>query len=201
MTISIGGNRFATLYDRYTLPYRDLIEVHQGNILDEIWKPDDRIDLLFLDLCKTPEFNAHVMRTFFPSLAPRFAHYSSRLLLLARTLDTRNDVDAEESFGLSTNARHLLKPTAVKSAIEGYAIDQALGALSDPAVALDCMDAQIESCEFDGGRAHLEMARCVLLKRFGRQLDIDRAIDRIRIRYSGPRMARKINHTGASQRL
>ena len=44
------------------------VRLHIGDIRDQI--PDREIEILFLDICKAPAINDHILRAFFPKLIP-----------------------------------------------------------------------------------------------------------------------------------
>jgi hypothetical protein len=44
--------------------------VRIGDLLEQFWDPADRIEILFVDVAKTPLLNQHVFQQFFPALIP-----------------------------------------------------------------------------------------------------------------------------------
>jgi hypothetical protein len=64
-----SGGSYRDVFEFQTALYRDLIEVHEGDFLTQP-VPDDRIELLFVDVAKTAELNDHVLRQYFPRLIP-----------------------------------------------------------------------------------------------------------------------------------
>jgi hypothetical protein len=65
----VPGASLRPFFERNVAPYRDLITLHEGDILGQKWSGDP-IEILFIDVCKTWEVNAHVVREWFPSLIP-----------------------------------------------------------------------------------------------------------------------------------
>jgi hypothetical protein len=63
------GDSFYDLYQRNIEPYRHLISLHRGDLLSQKWTADD-IEILFLDVCKSPQLNSHVLQEFLPHLIP-----------------------------------------------------------------------------------------------------------------------------------
>lgn len=49
--------------------YVDYLDVTQGDVRDATWG-EPPIEILFIDLAKSPEINCHVVNSFFPSLIP-----------------------------------------------------------------------------------------------------------------------------------
>lgn len=63
------GHSSRALFDGLTRKWSSLIQVHEGNFLDQTWTGGD-IALLFIDVCKSPALNAHLLTTMFPALTP-----------------------------------------------------------------------------------------------------------------------------------
>jgi hypothetical protein len=61
------GSSFAPLLEQNIAPHRDLIELHIGDLTEMHWDGSP-IEVAFIDVCKTPELNAHVARSFYPAL-------------------------------------------------------------------------------------------------------------------------------------
>lgn len=57
------------LFDANLAGFHDLVEVHEGNLLNRRW-PGDAIEILFVDVAKTAQLWDHVLEHFFPSLIP-----------------------------------------------------------------------------------------------------------------------------------
>jgi hypothetical protein len=76
------GDSLLPLFERHVRPWRDLIEVHPGDLLAFHWDQGP-IEVLHVDIMKTPALAAHVAREFFTQLIPGrsvvihqdFAHY------------------------------------------------------------------------------------------------------------------------------
>ncbi|KAA1427452.1 hypothetical protein [Nocardioides antri] len=63
------GESFVPILEEAVAPYRDLVELHIGDLNDERWY-DAPIEIAFIDVCKTSRLNAHVSREFYPALIP-----------------------------------------------------------------------------------------------------------------------------------
>ena len=61
------GESFVPMLEANIAPYRDLIELHIGDLMQMHWDGSP-IELAFIDVCKTTELNAHVSRQFYPAL-------------------------------------------------------------------------------------------------------------------------------------
>lgn len=64
-----AGTSLRHLFEGNVAPYRGLITLHQGDIRSFLW-PGEPIEILFIDICKTWDINAHVVTQFFRSLLP-----------------------------------------------------------------------------------------------------------------------------------
>jgi hypothetical protein len=49
--------------------YLPAVQIHSGNLLDQSWDGEP-IEILFLDICKTPDVHDHATRVWFPRLIP-----------------------------------------------------------------------------------------------------------------------------------
>lgn len=63
------GEDFVPALERATEPYRDVIALHIGDLIDRHWDGSP-IEIAFIDVCKTARLNAHVSREFLPALIP-----------------------------------------------------------------------------------------------------------------------------------
>jgi len=66
--VAIGAST-RDLFDRQVAPIREMLEVHQGDFLTASW-PRTPIELLLVDIAKSPQLWARVMTEMFPSLIP-----------------------------------------------------------------------------------------------------------------------------------
>ncbi len=57
------------MYRNHVRPWRDIIQVNEGNLLDYHW-PGQDIEILFVDLMKSKDLYNHVVEQFLPSLIP-----------------------------------------------------------------------------------------------------------------------------------
>jgi predicted O-methyltransferase YrrM len=57
------------IFDENLRDYRDLLVVHEGNLLETTWT-EGPIEILFVDIAKTPESWDHVTQHYFSALAP-----------------------------------------------------------------------------------------------------------------------------------
>lgn len=64
------GESFAPVLLGNVAPYREVLEVRIGDLLEQFWDPQDPIKILFVDVAKTPLLNQHVFEQFFPCLVP-----------------------------------------------------------------------------------------------------------------------------------
>lgn len=63
------GESFQPLFLSNIARYRNIVAVHAGDILAERWQLGP-VEILFLDICKSPAINAHMIAEFFPHLIP-----------------------------------------------------------------------------------------------------------------------------------
>jgi organic radical activating enzyme len=62
------GDDYLDVFLRQTRTHRRFIEPHPGDFLTMRWNAP--IEILFIDVAKTPELNSHLLREFFPYLIP-----------------------------------------------------------------------------------------------------------------------------------
>ena len=67
--LTLGGS-FEAIYREAIKDFADFIDVHPGDITKEVWNAEDKIDVLFIDLAKSPEIQGHVLEQFLPALVP-----------------------------------------------------------------------------------------------------------------------------------
>ncbi len=70
------GESFVSALEQNIAPHRDLIDLHIGDLTKMGWD-ESPVEIAFIDVCKTPELNAHVSRQFYPALiagASRLIH-------------------------------------------------------------------------------------------------------------------------------
>jgi hypothetical protein len=63
------GDSLRPLFEKNVAAHRDLVTLHQGDVLKEKWTGDP-VEILFIDICKSWEINAHIVEQFFPALVP-----------------------------------------------------------------------------------------------------------------------------------
>lgn len=63
------GESFVPELEANLGPHRDLVHLHIGDLTAMSWGGSP-IEIAFVDVCKTPELNAHVSREFYPALIP-----------------------------------------------------------------------------------------------------------------------------------
>lgn len=63
------GDSFVPILEQTVAPYRDLVSLHIGDLVDQSWAGAP-IEIAFIDVCKTARLNAHVSKEFYPSLIP-----------------------------------------------------------------------------------------------------------------------------------
>ena len=63
------GESYLDIFEAQTSKYRDMIKPHAGNFLDKRWNGRP-IEILFIDIAKTADLNAHAIGEFFESLIP-----------------------------------------------------------------------------------------------------------------------------------
>lgn len=64
------GQSFAPIFRRATAEFADVIEVHEGDLLEQTWPGEIPIEILFADAAKTLALSAKVLTEFFPHLMP-----------------------------------------------------------------------------------------------------------------------------------
>jgi hypothetical protein len=64
------GQSFATIFRRATAEFADLIEVHEGDLLEQTWPSEVPIEILFVDVAKTLALSGKVLTEFFAHLIP-----------------------------------------------------------------------------------------------------------------------------------
>ncbi len=64
------GDTFEPALRELISPVLDKVDLRIGDITKASWSPDEPIEILFLDVIKTPEINTFVLKTFFPHLIP-----------------------------------------------------------------------------------------------------------------------------------
>jgi hypothetical protein len=63
------GSSLRPLFEQNLAAHRDLVVPHEGDVLSERWSGSP-IEILFIDIAKSWEINAHVVSEFFPALIP-----------------------------------------------------------------------------------------------------------------------------------
>ena len=63
------GDSYLDIFETQTAPYRDMIQTHAGDFLTHKWHGDP-IEILFIDIAKTADLNAHACGEFLPHLIP-----------------------------------------------------------------------------------------------------------------------------------
>jgi tetratricopeptide (TPR) repeat protein len=64
-----GGDNFESVYRQRIASYQDFVSVQAGNLLDRRWSGGP-IEILAIDVMKTPPLAIHVCQTFYPHLIP-----------------------------------------------------------------------------------------------------------------------------------
>lgn len=64
-TVYVMGESFVPILENAIAPWKDLVTLHIGDLLEEKWTGDP-IEICFIDVCKTPALNAHVSKIFYP---------------------------------------------------------------------------------------------------------------------------------------
>jgi hypothetical protein len=64
------GQSFAAIFRRATAQVDDLIEVHEGDLLEQTWASEIPIEILFVDVAKTLALSGKVLTDFFGQLIP-----------------------------------------------------------------------------------------------------------------------------------
>jgi Methyltransferase domain len=65
------GQSFVALFRRATAQFADLIEVHEGDLLEQTWPSGKFIEILFVDVAKTLALSGKVLTEFFAHLTPQ----------------------------------------------------------------------------------------------------------------------------------
>lgn len=63
------GESYLDIFAMQTAPYADMIRAYPGDFLSHHWHGDP-IEILFIDIAKTADLNAHAVGEFFPNLIP-----------------------------------------------------------------------------------------------------------------------------------
>jgi tetratricopeptide (TPR) repeat protein len=61
------GDSTRAIFDSWSAPFADMLEVHQGDFLTMPWASQP-IEILFIDIAKRPALGGHVVELFFPDL-------------------------------------------------------------------------------------------------------------------------------------
>ena len=69
-TTKLDGQSFEPILRENTKSVADLVDFHIGDITATSWPQDDPIEILFLDVIKSPAINRFALDTFFPRLIP-----------------------------------------------------------------------------------------------------------------------------------
>lgn len=64
------GDTFEPVLRKLISPVLEKVDLRIGDITKASWSSDEPIEILFLDVIKTPEINTFVLKTFFPHLIP-----------------------------------------------------------------------------------------------------------------------------------
>ena len=64
------GESFASIFRRATAEFADIIEVHEGDLLQQTWPSQLPIEILFVDVAKTLALSSKVLTEFFVHLIP-----------------------------------------------------------------------------------------------------------------------------------
>lgn len=64
------GQSFSAIFRRVTTQFANRIEVHEGDLLEETWPPEEPIEILFVDVAKTLALSGKVLREFVAHLIP-----------------------------------------------------------------------------------------------------------------------------------
>lgn len=65
-----AGDSFEPVLRKLIAPVEGKVDLKVGDITKASWPSDEPIEILFLDVVKTPEINVFVLKTFFPCLIP-----------------------------------------------------------------------------------------------------------------------------------
>ncbi|HLY55018.1 MAG TPA: hypothetical protein VKS60_05645, partial [Stellaceae bacterium] len=63
------GDSFRPVFEANIRPYRDRVEIHEGDIRAETWSGGP-IEILFIDCAKSPDIGDAIVERFFPHLIP-----------------------------------------------------------------------------------------------------------------------------------
>ena len=63
-----GGESFRDLFERQLAGFREIVTVHEGDLLTKDWPEDKVIDVLFVDAAKSWDLNNHINEQFLPRL-------------------------------------------------------------------------------------------------------------------------------------
>ena len=64
------GESYLDIFEHQLAEFSDSVVVHQGDFCTKEWRLDSKIEILFVDICKSPQLNRHLITTFVPSLVP-----------------------------------------------------------------------------------------------------------------------------------
>jgi Methyltransferase domain len=64
------GQSFDAIFRRATAQFADLIQVHEGDLLEQTWPSETPIEILFVDVAKTLALSGKVLTEFFANLTP-----------------------------------------------------------------------------------------------------------------------------------
>ena len=63
------GDGYLDIFNKQTEKYADFIKVYPGDLLEQKWAGEP-IEILFIDICKSPDLNAFVVENFMTALIP-----------------------------------------------------------------------------------------------------------------------------------
>ncbi|HEU0318923.1 MAG TPA: hypothetical protein VFR49_16435, partial [Solirubrobacteraceae bacterium] len=163
--IPVGGSMLPR-FEEVLGPLLEHVEVHAGDICRERWD-GGRVEVLFIDICKSWEINDHVVREYFPALIP------------GRSVVVQQDLIHEWlpyltiTMGLFADAFELIDAVPWCSAV--YLSTRAIAAEEIPG-RLNDLSAERKLELFDRGaapfggeyRGVIEVSRAVLLHNVGR---------------------------------
>lgn len=178
-----SSGSFLPLYQQSVSEFLPYISIHEGDFAKSEWG-DSAIELLFVDIAKTPQLNCVLIEQFFSRLIPSHSlvihqdyHHPSHpyIHITMELLSSYFDIVDERVDNSIVFLNTAPIPSSVISELNATALSR------DESLRL--MDAAIERLS-PGKRQHVELARAVLLKRLG---DIDgftRELQRLDERYS-----------------